>query len=68
MTKEQGQLEYRMRGTSRAVWGARAGAGGPGRAGRDRGMAKGQAGWAGGTQFPTVCSPSSRSAVWLAVV
>lgn len=68
VTKEQGQLECRMRGTSRAVWGAKAGAGGPGQAGRDRGMAKGQAGWAGGTHFPAVCSPSPPSVVWLAMV
>lgn len=67
--KEQGQPEPGMRGTGRAAWGVRAGAGGLGRAGEDRGMAKGQAGWAGGTQLlvlplacilhlPTVCSSS----------
>lgn len=66
VSKEKGQLEPGMRNMSRAAWGARAGAGGPGRVGGDRGMAKGQA---GSTQFPilpptcvlhlpTACSPS----------
>lgn len=68
MVNKKGQLEPGMRNVSRAAWGARAGAGGLGRVGGDRGMAKGQA---GGTQFPilpptcilhlpTACSPSPR--------
>lgn len=66
VSKEKDQLEPGMRDMSRAVWGTRAGAGGLGKSGGDRGMVKGQA---GGTQFPilpptcilhlpTACSPS----------
>lgn len=66
VSKEKDQLEPGMRDMSRAAWGTRAGAGGLGRSGGDRGMVKGQA---GGTQFPilpptcilhlpTACSPS----------